>query len=212
MRPTVWILAFSILSAGSSFAQKELTERLSEEHRGWLERDVLYIITEREREVFQSLETLEERNSFIEAFWRKRDPNPTTQANEFRDEHDRRIEYANKAPGQGNVPRRLAHRPRALLHHFGGTHEKSNGSRDTASLMDSELWFYQGEEGKLLPAFFYLLFYKRGDVGEYEELRAGDERGRPIEILHDARCHPCRAIEPRELKIAGPRESGLIPE
>ena len=211
MRPTVWILAFSILSAGSSFAQKELTERLSEEHRGWLERDVLYIITEREREVFQSLETLEERNSFIEAFWRKRDPNPTTQANEFRDEHDRRIEYANRLLGRETY-REGWRTDRGRYYIILGEPREVQRFTGYSELMDSELWFYQGEEGKLLPAFFYLLFYKRGDVGEYEELRAGDERGRPIEILHDARCHPCRAIEPRELKIAGPRESGLIPE
>ena len=73
---------------------------LSPEHQSWLERDVVYIITEREREVFLLLESVDERNRFIEAFWRKRDPNPATPANEFRDEHYRRIEYANSQFGR----------------------------------------------------------------------------------------------------------------
>ena len=167
MRPTVWILAFSILSAGSSFAQKELTERLSEEHRGWLDRDVLYIITEREREVFLSLETLEERNSFIEAFWRKRDPNPTTLANEFRDEHERRLDYANRLLGRETY-REGWRTDRGRYYIILGEPREVQRYTGYSELMDSELWFYQGEKGKALPAFFYLLFYKRGDVGEYE--------------------------------------------
>ena len=78
----------------------ERIDKLPPEHKLWIERDVIYIITEREREVFLSLGALEERNRFIEAFWRKRDPNLATPENEFKIEHYRRLEYANSHLGR----------------------------------------------------------------------------------------------------------------
>jgi GWxTD domain-containing protein len=65
----------------------------------WVEQEVPYIITAEERDVFESLEADEERERFIEQFWLRRDPTPGTGANEFRDEHYRRIAYANETFG-----------------------------------------------------------------------------------------------------------------
>ncbi len=62
----------------------------------WLRRDVVYIISEEERQVFEALTTDEEKNRFIEEFWRRRDPDPNTAVNEFREEHFRRVAYANE--------------------------------------------------------------------------------------------------------------------
>jgi GWxTD domain-containing protein len=61
----------------------------------WLKEDVVYIINEEEREVFLSLSTPEEKEQFIEQFWTRRDPDPTTALNEYKEEHYRRIAYAN---------------------------------------------------------------------------------------------------------------------
>ena len=61
----------------------------------WLNEDVVYIITHEERDVFLRLETDEERQRFIEQFWQRRDPTPGTPENAFREEHYRRIAYAN---------------------------------------------------------------------------------------------------------------------
>jgi GWxTD domain-containing protein len=61
----------------------------------WLEEDVRWIITEKERQAFLSLQTDEERQKFIEQFWLRRDPTPGTPENEFKEEHYRRIQYAN---------------------------------------------------------------------------------------------------------------------
>jgi GWxTD domain-containing protein len=61
----------------------------------WLSEDVTYIITDQEREQFQQLKTDEERESFVERFWLRRDPTPGTGENEFKVEHYRRIAYAN---------------------------------------------------------------------------------------------------------------------
>src|SRR6266496_1140260 len=65
-------------------------------YRKWLEEDVVYIITSEERSLFEKLATAEERDSFIEQFWQRRDPDPRSATNEFKEEHYRRIAYANE--------------------------------------------------------------------------------------------------------------------
>jgi GWxTD domain-containing protein len=62
----------------------------------WLEQDAVYIITDEEKASFKRLTTDDERYLFIESFWLRRDPSPDTIENEFRDEHYRRIAYANE--------------------------------------------------------------------------------------------------------------------
>jgi GWxTD domain-containing protein len=75
---------------------KSLKHELSKEHKQWLEQDVRWIITDEERKAFMQLSNDEERDKFIEAFWDRRNPNPDSEDNEFKDEHYRRIEYANE--------------------------------------------------------------------------------------------------------------------
>jgi GWxTD domain-containing protein len=65
-------------------------------HKKWIKEEVVYIITAAEKDVFYKLETDKERDMFIEEFWKQRDPTPGTTVNEFKREHYRRIEYANK--------------------------------------------------------------------------------------------------------------------
>ena len=65
-------------------------------YRKWLTEDVAYIITNEERAAFRSLTTDEERERFIQQFWERRDPTPGTPENEFKEEHYRRIAYANQ--------------------------------------------------------------------------------------------------------------------
>jgi GWxTD domain-containing protein len=61
----------------------------------WLDEDVVYIILPEERAAFLALQTDDERAEFIKQFWQRRDPTPSTPENEFKDEHYRRIAYAN---------------------------------------------------------------------------------------------------------------------
>jgi GWxTD domain-containing protein len=81
-------------------AQAEREQRLravlATPYRKWLAEDVAYIITDRERATFKSLTTDEEREMFVEQFWLRRDPTPGTVENEFKEEHYRRIAYANE--------------------------------------------------------------------------------------------------------------------
>ena len=72
---------------------------LSDEHKKWLEYDAVYIISDREKDAFQKLQSEAEREAFITAFWRRRDPEPLTPENEFRTAHYERIEYANTRLG-----------------------------------------------------------------------------------------------------------------
>ncbi len=100
----LWLLAallaaggancFESLQARGPFAQQR--EESDSYYQKWLEEDVLYIITPDERAVFLKLTTNEERDRFIEEFWRRRDPDPGTAENEFKTEHYRRIAYTNE--------------------------------------------------------------------------------------------------------------------
>ena len=65
-------------------------------YKTWLNEEVPYIITDEERKAFMSLSNDEERDAFIENFWLRRNPNPDSPENEFREEHYRRIAYANE--------------------------------------------------------------------------------------------------------------------
>ncbi len=69
---------------------------LGETYKKWLDQDVKYIITGEEMEAFKRLSNDEERDNFIEQFWLRRDPSPDTVENEYKEEHYRRIAYANE--------------------------------------------------------------------------------------------------------------------
>jgi GWxTD domain-containing protein len=75
--------------------QKELEKELAGPWKKWLNEDVVYIITDEEKTAFKRLKTDEERQQFVEQFWLRRDPTPDTEENEYKEEHYRRIAYAN---------------------------------------------------------------------------------------------------------------------
>ncbi len=80
---------------------RKLEKELATPYKKWLEEEVPYIITGEERSAFLQLQTNEEREQFIEAFWQRRDPTPDTVENEFKEEHYRRIAYANERFSSG---------------------------------------------------------------------------------------------------------------
>lgn len=81
--------------------EARLRKELMTPYRNWLNVDVTYIITDEERKAFGRLETDEEREQFIEQFWLRRDPTPDTVENEYKEEHYRRIAYANERFASG---------------------------------------------------------------------------------------------------------------
>ena len=76
-------------------SERKLLSELDTPYRRWLEEDVLYIITPEERSAFLRLSTNEEREQFIENFWQRRNPDPESPDNTYKEEYYRRIAYAN---------------------------------------------------------------------------------------------------------------------
>ena len=75
--------------------QKAVKEELKGVYKKWVNEDVRWIITDQELQAFKSLSNDEERDQFIENFWLRRNPNPDSPENEYREEHYARIAYAN---------------------------------------------------------------------------------------------------------------------
>src|ERR1017187_3665567 len=82
---------------------KALKQELSSTYKKWLNEDVRWIITDEEMTAFKQLSNDEERDQFIEQFWLRRDPTPDTEENEYKEEHYRRIAYANEHYAAGKA-------------------------------------------------------------------------------------------------------------
>ncbi|MGH9659642.1 MAG: GWxTD domain-containing protein, partial [Bryobacteraceae bacterium] len=125
--------------------------------RKWLSEDVAYIITDEERQAFNRLATDDEREQFIEQFWLRRDPTPDSAENEFKEEHYRRIAYANERFASG-IPGWKADRGRIYItfgpadevesHPSGGSYERPpEEGGGTTSTFPFEKWRYRWIEG-----------------------------------------------------------------
>jgi GWxTD domain-containing protein len=136
---------------------KKVLKELDSAYKTWLQEDVVYIITPEERSAFLRLETNEEREQFIEQFWLRRNPNPDLQENSFKEEHYRRIAYANEHFASG-IPGWKTDRGRIYIiwgppdeiesHPSGGTYERpmDEGGGST-STYPWEKWRYRYLEG-----------------------------------------------------------------
>ncbi|MGA2022874.1 MAG: GWxTD domain-containing protein [Candidatus Sulfotelmatobacter sp.] len=130
---------------------------LSKTYKKWLNEDVVWIITDEERAAFKQLSNDEERDNFIEAFWQRRDPTPDTEENEYKEEHYRRIAYANEHFAAG-IPGWKSDRGRMYImygpadeidaHPSGGSYERpmEEGGGET-STFPFETWRYRYLEG-----------------------------------------------------------------
>jgi len=150
-------------------AADDRVDKLPEKYRTWLEEEVVYIIAEVEKETFLRLEGEMEWDAFIQAFWRKRDTNPSTLENEFREEHYSRLAFANKFLGRDTF--RPGWRTDKGRYHILLGPPRNVQTFDTDdSVYPVELWFYNDSALKRygLPPFFYLLFVRRQGNGELE--------------------------------------------
>src|ERR1700682_2437075 len=136
---------------------KRTLKELDSAYRQWLTEDVVYIISPAERNAFGQLGTNEEREQFIEQFWLRRSSNPDLPDNEFKEEHYRRIAYANEHFASG-IPGWKTDRGRMYImwgpadevesHPSGGSYdrpmEEGGGSTTTYPF---ETWRYRYMEG-----------------------------------------------------------------
>jgi GWxTD domain-containing protein len=167
---------------------KEQTRKQKEElksvYKKWLEEDVPYIITDEERKAFKALKTDEERDSFIEQFWLRRDPDPDTPENEYKEEYYERIQYANEKYASG-IPGWKTDRGRIYImfgkpdeiesHPAGGTYDRPSweGGGST-STYPFETWWYRYIEG--IGSDIEIEFVDPSGSGEYRIARSPDEK------------------------------------
>jgi GWxTD domain-containing protein len=142
-------------------------------HKEWLEL-VSPIITKVEKEVFLSLKTAEERNRFIQFFWKQRDPLPDTSQNEFYREYMKRVQFADASFGH-ETAKRGSQTERGHFYLLLGPPLERTSYTTHSQLLPMELWYYRGEVQYGLPAFFYLIFYQPQGLGEYRLYHPGIE-------------------------------------
>lgn len=157
------LLLFLIVNNGTSMKKDSLPER----YKKWLEEEVVYIISPVEREVFLQLTTDRERDLFIEAFWKQRDPTPGSPENEFKNEHYRRINHANHFFGRG-TPKPGWKTDRGRIYIILGEPNDIQRFEGKTQVYPTEVWFYQGKTNLGLPPGFHLVFFQKGGYGEYE--------------------------------------------
>lgn len=188
-----WIAAWAVLGLAapleaqnggeqpklSAKEEKRRLQRLRKELRGpfkrWLDEDVRYIITPEERKAFVQMATDEERENFIESFWLRRDPTPDSMENEYKQEHYRRIAYANDRFASG-IPGWKTDRGRIYIaygpadeiesHPSGGQYQRpyEEGGGFT-STYPFEIWRYRWIEG--IGSDILLEFVDPTMTGEY---------------------------------------------
>ncbi len=154
-----------VLSAALSAAADR--PKLPERYQKWLAEEVVYIITPTERDVFLKLGSDRERDLFIDAFWKHRDPTPETAENEFKTEHFRRIAYAKQYLGR-DAPFPGWRTDRGRMYILLGEPQEIQRFPAKDGIYDCETWFYQGKTDLGLPAGFYLLFFKEHGEGTYK--------------------------------------------
>lgn len=165
IRNIVFTAVFLSLATSFAVAQKtkptidpsekprNVKPELKKAYKEWLEKDVAYIITSEEKKAFKQLTTDEERENFIENFWRRRDPDPDTEENEFREEYYERIAYANEQFTSG-IPGWKTDRGRIYItfgkpdekesHPSGGSYSRpSYEGGGSTSTYPFEIWFYR---------------------------------------------------------------------
>jgi GWxTD domain-containing protein len=199
------LAVFSLLLAGTSlfgFAQdrtksqdpmdkpRNVKPELKKAYKDWLEKDVTYVITDEERKAFKKLATDDERERFIEEFWRRRDPDPDTDENEFKEEYYERIAYANEHFASG-IPGWKSDRGRIWImygkpderetHPSGGNYERptyeGGGSTTTYPF---EIWFYRYLAG--VGSGVEIEFVDPTGSGEYRIARSPDEKDAMLNV------------------------------
>jgi GWxTD domain-containing protein len=163
---------------------RKVKPEVKEAYKKWVNTDVAYIITKEEKKAFDALVTDEERENFIENFWRRRDPNPDTEENEYREEYYERIAYANEHYASG-IPGWKTDRGRIYIawgkpdeiesHPTGGAYDRpSYEGGGSTTTYPFETWFYRHLDG--VGDGIEIEFVDPTGTGEYRIARDADEK------------------------------------
>ena len=163
---------------------RNVKPELKKAYKDWLDKDVTYVITDEERRAFKKLQTDLEREKFIEEFWRRRDPDPDTEENEFKEEYYERIAYANEHFSSG-IPGWKTDRGRIWImygkpderetHPMGGAYDRpSYHGGGSTTTYPFEIWFYRYLPG--VGSGIEIEFVDPSGSGEYRIARSPDEK------------------------------------
>jgi GWxTD domain-containing protein len=192
----VWtgLLILLVAVSGFSITQESKAAKdpgLPLHYKKWLDEEVVYIITSMERDVFLKLQSDRERDLFLEAFWKQRDPTPGSPENEFKTEHYRRFNYANHFYGR-ETTRPGWRTDRGRFHIILGPPNDIQRFEGKSMVYPCEVWFYQGKTDLGLPAGFNIVFFKDHGQGEYRLYRPASDgpmalltryEGNPLDYL-----------------------------
>src|ERR1700736_6605630 len=177
--------------------EARLRKELEPAYTKWRDNDVRYIITDEEKQAFNRLSTDDEREQFVEQFWLRRDPTPDTAENEFKEEHYRRIAYANERYASG-IPGWKSDRGRIYItygppdeiedHSSGGTYQRPpEEGGGTPSTYPFQQWRYRWIEGVGTNIIIEFVdptmsgeFRMTMDPSEKDALLSGPNPGRPL--------------------------------
>lgn len=159
-------------------------ESVKKIYKDWISKDVAYIITADEKKAYNKLTTDEERENFIENFWRRRDPDPDTEENEYREEYFERIAYANEKFTSG-IPGWKTDRGRIYIaygkpdgiesHPSGGSYDRpSYEGGGSTTTYPFETWFYRHLDN--VGDGIEIEFVDPTGTGEYRIARNANEK------------------------------------
>lgn len=134
-------------------------------YRHWVETEVPYIISTIEQKNFLSLTTNAERDSFIDSFWRIRNPDLSPEINTYKEEHYRRLSYANENFGDRRYEDGWR-TDRGRMYIILGAPKQRAQYHDVGNVRPMEIWFYESQT-PALPPYFYLLFFKPSASEDY---------------------------------------------
>lgn len=161
-------------------------------YKHWIDVEVPYIISTAEKKEFLALTTDAQRDSFIDTFWRVRNPDSGSGVNSYKQEHYRRLAYANETFGD---PKNETgwRTDRGRMYIILGAPKQRAQYHDPANLRPMEIWFYEAET-PALPPYFYLLFYKRSATEDFQ-LYSPTNDG-PVQLCStgESRNDPVRAL------------------
>jgi GWxTD domain-containing protein len=140
-------------------------QELAPKYKDWLKL-VTYIILPQERDVFNKLASDVERDIFLEAFWKQRDPTPGTPENEYRDEINRRFKYVNTELQRGSA-REGWQTDKGRIYMILGP-PVGRESISSPVLQPCEIWSYYGDSAKGQPTNFGFIFFRREGGGDYQ--------------------------------------------
>ncbi len=164
------IVALTALVWGGSTSgiadEKDRYAQLTPKYRKWLTEEVRWVITPQEEEEFLRLRSDANRERFIEGFWEKRDPNPLTRENEYREEHYQRLEYANRYLAVGST-RKGCLTDMGRVYILLGKPDDRDHTYSSNIVFPYEIWHYFKSPAPGLPAGMRIMFYRRFGMGEY---------------------------------------------